>query len=523
MGDVLPNQKSFVFRRSLVGAKQKRDPVELGNVTQKVQNAILSVLNMFFACKCDEFTDSQIDSLDKMGTIMEAYINVLWTLKQAIMYEPTKSTLMRKLHSHNHIGQHIRMFGPIWYADTSDWESAHKFFTTGVWRGTSKRKNTIDKEMLNATIAQSHAGHFDFSITLLEEDGVAQCQKSFGPKESSEGLTINPFTNVSDIRFVVTSEQDSEGNNILKGVGRNKHLFKESLFVHSSLSSSKFISQQLSKISSHEMWDKITEENTMYEFSIVRCASYEGSKDSDVGKGVIYARGKRYDYVNVKVEQEENGEFTEGYQVAQVLLMLQCHKHKNIGGKRVHQSTKWFFVVQYMKIMTIDLKVNKPHTSHESIHQLQWEKIPIANNQSRFNIDIVSLDSIAGSAMVIPYFSTFYVNGRNKSIGKLIKTPPINGKSASSDTFWYVDRKFFDRSGWEELVEINSIGNSNMKTTGVSNNRHNDIQAFILRNYIQPAIPDDTSSAKKSKISEDDDISISDGDSEEDDQDDEDE
>jgi len=46
--------------------------------------------------------------------------------------------------------------------------------------------------------------------------------------------------------------------------------------------------------------------DTIFEFIIVRAVSYEGSKDSGVGKGIIYAmskhsgRFKRYDYVTVK-------------------------------------------------------------------------------------------------------------------------------------------------------------------------------------------------------------------------------
>ena len=42
MGDILPNQNSFRFNKKVVGkgSKVKRDPVELGNVTKKVHNAI---------------------------------------------------------------------------------------------------------------------------------------------------------------------------------------------------------------------------------------------------------------------------------------------------------------------------------------------------------------------------------------------------------------------------------------------------------------------------------------------------
>jgi len=70
---------------------------------------------------------------------MEAYINVVWSLKQRIMYEVPSETLMRYLHAHNHIGQHIRWFGIIVYADKDAYESAHKIFTTGAWSGTSKK------------------------------------------------------------------------------------------------------------------------------------------------------------------------------------------------------------------------------------------------------------------------------------------------------------------------------------------------------------------------------------------------
>ena len=453
MGDVLPNQDSFAFNKRAAGKKVKRDPVELGNVTQKVQNAILSVLDMYFACKCDEFTDSQIDSLDNMGTKMEAHIKVLWSLKQGIMYEEPRETLMRKLHSHNHIGEHIRWFGPIIYADTDAYESAHKFFTTGVWRGTSKRLGTLNKEMSTASVIQSHAGHLNFYTTLLKDDGVAKCQKSFGPKLVSEDLVINPFTNICDIRFTITSELDRDGNNILKGCGVHRELFNDKLFGHSSLPSTKHLSQYLKRRWGNKVptWNKLTKENTLCEFSIIRAASYQGSQDSGVGKGVIYAttnnsgKGKRYDYVNVKVVQEENGEEVEGYAVAQVLLILQGHSYEMKENKRVLKSSQWFFIVQYMEnISNVKTLSNKPHTSHQHMSQLKWEMATqsgkITANKTNFNIDMIPLDCLTGSAMVIPYFS-FHEKVKNKPIRK--HDTPITGKPAASDVFWCSRQKVF--------------------------------------------------------------------------------
>jgi len=55
MGDILPNQNSFRFNIKVVGKgyKVKRDPLELGNVTKKVHNAIMSVFDAYFSCKCN--------------------------------------------------------------------------------------------------------------------------------------------------------------------------------------------------------------------------------------------------------------------------------------------------------------------------------------------------------------------------------------------------------------------------------------------------------------------------------------
>mgnify|MGYP000526518238 CR=1 FL=1 len=481
MGDVLPNQKSFIFN-----AGNKNKPVrELGNVTQKVQNAILAVFDMFFACKCNDFTKEQIKNLEDMGTKMEAHVKILWNLKQAIMYEKPRGVNMRKLHSQNHIGQHIRMFGSIIFADTADFESAHKFLTTGIWRRTSKKLCSLTHELHLASVAQSFSGHLEF-YAILKEDGVTQCSEKFGPKTAGDDITINPFTKVKDIRFVITSETKKDGSHILKGCGKNRLFFTESLFNHNSLPSSNHLSNYLQRYFSQdqELWNEITRENSLVEFSIVGAASYEGSKDSDVGKGVIYAmltnekKSKlRHDFVTVNcIYKDSQGVDTEGYQVAQVLQMIQKHTYVITDNKRVLDSTEWFFIIQYLDSIFVNDKTSKPHTSHEYISVLEWEKKVNSENISEFVIDMISLDTIVGNAMVIPYFS-FIGKGKN---GKKIKKP-INGKPSFRDIFWYVDRKFFDRSGWEQLEVVNDNMNQEIL---------NDVQSFINNNSIDLGEPD---------------------------------
>jgi len=82
MGDIIPNQVSFKFRKRTNNTEsfkniEKFKIVELGNVTKKLYNTILAVLDMYFACKCDEFTIKQTEETDKLGMIMEAHLNVL--------------------------------------------------------------------------------------------------------------------------------------------------------------------------------------------------------------------------------------------------------------------------------------------------------------------------------------------------------------------------------------------------------------------------------------------------------------
>jgi hypothetical protein len=490
MSDILPSKNSFRFNKKVVGLKgPPRDPVELGNVTTKVRNAILSVLDMYFACKCNEYTKKQIENLDNMGSRMIAHIKVLWNLKQAIMYEVPREILMRKIHAPDHIPKHINQFGPMLYADTATYESSHKHYTTGVWRGTSKRHGTLVKEMTTASVIQSCAGHLNFYTTLKQMDGVSNCQQKFGPKPGSDDFTINPFTNVCDIRFIITSDKDSKGNNILVGCGPNDYLFNEGKFFgHSSLPNQTHISQYLRKRYNNKTWNAMTKQDTMYEFSIVRAASYEGSKDSGVGKGVLYAMSKnsgtfkRYDYVTVKVDIDD----VWVDQVAQVLMILQAHKYEiNDKNNRVLKTSVWYLIVQYMnKGPKLTYTNKRDPTRHEQLSNLIWEQMDKQNmipaNKSSFSIALIPISCLVGSSIVIPWASTI---SNNKGTKKKNDTPTM-GKPAITDMFWCLGRKFFDRSGWEELVTNDDDDNNNNNNNDI--NRDN-MQTFINNNFIQPA------------------------------------
>jgi len=93
---------------------------------------------------------------------MEANIKVLWDLKQALCFEPVRHVGMSKLHNHNNYPKHIKRFGAPVYANMDTFELAHKKYTTRLWRNSSRRHDTLNKEMLLASIAQQHHQHLAF-------------------------------------------------------------------------------------------------------------------------------------------------------------------------------------------------------------------------------------------------------------------------------------------------------------------------------------------------------------------------
>jgi len=88
---------------------------------------------------------------------------------------------------------------------------------------------------------------------------------------------------------------------------------------------------------------------------------------------------------------------------------------------------------------------DKPYTvKHEAIKQLIWDQ----KTDCSFSIGMIDIEVLVGLAMVIPYysFSTRKIRKPAEEMQKIF-TPIIGILNVSKNKFWYVDRKFFDRSG----------------------------------------------------------------------------
>jgi hypothetical protein len=108
--------------------------------------AIQSVLASYFQCKGTAFTESSIKKMKKQFLDCKQKLKKVYALQQKLVRNEDNIneeylSLSRKQHFYLHsVDQNnIQDFGaPVQY-DTGPFETSHKFFTTGIWRTTSKR------------------------------------------------------------------------------------------------------------------------------------------------------------------------------------------------------------------------------------------------------------------------------------------------------------------------------------------------------------------------------------------------
>ena len=139
-GTVLPNEANYQYRK---GAHV----VSCGNVAAKVMNAIAAILDTFFETKRDCWTASLSEELEEKCRATHAAMLIVWELKNAILGEahadaadddeedaPVASPhdfRIRKLHTMGHLPHITILMGCLSKVDTSAWEKAHVYFTTG--------------------------------------------------------------------------------------------------------------------------------------------------------------------------------------------------------------------------------------------------------------------------------------------------------------------------------------------------------------------------------------------------------
>ena len=144
-GVILPNDKNFKYSRTVAiqreGKKKRmKSLVGCGNITEKVLSAISTVLALYFECKRTCHTDVNLEStMTVLIKLVHLKYVLVWELVQTMASDTPTDFKMRKLHFTVHYPRVIKIIGSLRHCDTGTFESAHKIYTTGVWKRTSKR------------------------------------------------------------------------------------------------------------------------------------------------------------------------------------------------------------------------------------------------------------------------------------------------------------------------------------------------------------------------------------------------
>ena len=465
-GDVLPNSGDFVFTNN-------NQNIRLGNVTAKVQRAIVSLLDCYFECKRKVWTKENLDILEHKLKLMYLHVGLLWELKQAVLLSSTrKLPKMKNLHKHLHFPMFIANMGSLNKCDTSTYESLHKEVTTGMWRNTSRRHGSMIYEMTNLCIRKYHQRH----LTLMENMvryGSAYAETLRGYK-APDDVVFDRVKNINNFRFYIGDGEVINGFDCWHKVCRHAYLPDPSAFKSKVLRDLKSVLQEDYSIDLEHDVCRFKDDQKPYELMFIGGVSYEGSNESAIGKGTIYATpmyGKSQDRVNpahiprhdtVLVRYECNG--TDSYVPARIILMIQVNSLTD--HIEDNHETKILLLVQYMVLQPKRDDGRKKPTKESGDVMLGdvyvWDReVGPKGRGSRFIYQLIPIQTIVRPVFVANRFWSTDKDEYN------VLRPNI------ADIFHVLDRKFFDRSGWEQLT-----------TTTASKDGHSLETTEELRNYL---------------------------------------
>ncbi len=377
----------------------------------------------------------------------------MWELHHKIVSDKDPTFAMRKLHYISHFPEHISRFGSLLHTDTGSYETAHKSYTTGVWDMTSKRMSSQYEEMSKSMLLQSTIIALD-CIRAIKIDDI----RTFHPKLSPEYMSYRRIggkkASVCSLLIKRLTHVTPEGIEEVKyeikvksKTTKDAMLFKE-YATHNSLKmqSTKSIVRLLR--SGGIDIEALIHDNA--QLNILQGLKYEANIESGLGEGFIYATnnfngtGKsRHDFISLQLE---DGEGIEYQQLAIVLVCLQSYCE----GK----SSKFYMIVQTLE-KVIEKRGDVPVYRPPHFTLWKWEQeITDENGKLQFqgkSLYCFSTAAIAEVACVIPRFkkaSKRQVESQSSTGG------PGSISTSKDDRFWYVNRKFMDRSGWEDGLEV---------------------------------------------------------------------
>ena len=406
------------------------DHITVDNITLVVQTTVAAVLDCYFEILASPMTDVRRASVKDKLSKMSLHFTSLWHLNQRTsgIAEVTLPKSRKRHVAECQIMPFLLVFGPLTKADTATYESYHRLGTTGVYEKTSKRYASQNEEMFRQSIFTNHASIEDF-LEAVASNKMPEYVKLRGPYVAPEEIIVKPLNNIRhyDLQLVnglfeaipaigLRSDPDllpkllkSTGVNIKKLTADIKTSFQDE----------------------GEIWNEI--ERDISHVKLIQGISIEANEDSRAGIHTMYATesfpstegGARYDYVLVCNEDANGVEYSQPAMIQAIL------EFSTVGN---HNDTDYYAYVTFLQECLTDKE--QPHRYHTPLVKYQWEMDRSTRSPKR-SCQLIELKMIISPAWITPVFS-------------LKHTTILGKRNDSMDRFWYLDRKYCDRAGWED-------------------------------------------------------------------------
>ena len=413
-GKILPNTPRYIINRDYV----------VGNITEMVLIAITTLLDAYFSIQMSPVTRDRIQLIKfKIQKMSKHFIILYQLMLKFCEQEEIDLPHSRKLHAVIcSVIPFLTYFGTFLKADTSSYESVHRVMTVGVWKKTSKRYDSMNREMAKQALLQNYYYTNEF-LSAISNNRITDYIMKFGPYIAPSTVIVKNTNNYKSFNIQI----DENDLFFCEDINIASMLFGSSLTVET-------VSNYMKEKLGLENWNALKINDNSY-VNIIQCISLEGNKNSKVGKIILYAtnafknKRRRYSYVSVQI--------TDSNQPAQLLCLLEY-----ISGE--DNVPTYFAIIRYlMPVRSSDPTFSKILNSIDSPFKLyEWEWNYIINRSRRvkgpFLTSIIEVETIVGAAFIIPVY-------------KKTSTIPNSHNPKYEDRFWYADQQFFDRSGWDDV------------------------------------------------------------------------
>jgi hypothetical protein len=438
---LLPKGDVKISKRVKVNLPEQSDPtnryevikITLRSVEKIIKDAIEIILHLNFELSRDYWNENLIKVLEKIITDFQTKYIAIWKLKEYSFFRTPSKLPGWKLHDVVHFPTHIREFGPVWGWETGPFESFNKIVKR-LWKKTSTRSNSECQELIKQDLIR-----ILMAYVCNQEDFLSG---RFAEKPIVEREVA---TEVTTFSFACNEENSRE---LAFDFGQNGSGFRvlgidSDIYQRFIISADSFSSKFLEFINLEKL---LPLQN--FRFIHRKRVRINGSRNSMIGSILLHAysngRLQWYDFVLVLGGGGKQ-------LLAQVICIIEIVD-------QINNSSQVCFFVKYLESST--LRNEKTISSNNRSDYLSLKE-PMcveyrwaAGTNYRYDIDVISQESVADIAFVVPSFKNNVSEHRSSD--------------HSLDRFFHVHRKFFDRSGWvanTQHLDTSFVQTSSSKAT----------------------------------------------------------